>query len=162
MNIQVNDLLSLLRAELAWRAQSEDGIPVLSVPSSGERSPIRPYGSFTFTKDPTDFNDPKTYPKPTQVHDVARRYLVLDPESHLRPVLSGQLGVEPQGHDQSWFALRPRDRDLEHRCGESDPARHPARSTGNNISPRAGFAYDLQGNGRSVVRGGIGPLLRQG
>ena len=38
----------------------------------------------------------------------------------------------------------------------SDFAKHPVRDDKNNLSPRIGFAWDLKGDGRSVLRGGYG------
>jgi outer membrane receptor protein involved in Fe transport len=40
-------------------------------------------------------------------------------------------------------------------------ARKPVEDDTNNISPRVGFAWDVKGNGRSVVRGGYGMYFDQ-
>ena len=40
------------------------------------------------------------------------------------------------------------------RAGFTDVGQYPTDS--NNIAPRLGFAYDLTGDGRTVVRGGYG------
>jgi len=154
MNIQVNDLLSYYVPSWHGEHSQKMGFQFFR-PKFWGAFPDPAYGSFTFNKDPTDFNDPKTYPKPTQyttsLGDTS--YTILNPTygmfyqdnwavSHKATI---NLGIRY---------------DLETGTSNTDVANPIQPGTRpldkNNLSPRVGFAYDLQGNGRSVIRGGIG------
>lgn len=154
MNIQINDLFSYFVPSWHGEHSLKTGFQFFR-PHFWGAFPDPAYGQFTFAKDPTDFNDPSTYPKPTQyttsLGDTS--YSILNPTYGmfyqdnwaLSHKLTLNLGVRY---------------DLETGTSNTD-VQNPIQ-TGprpldkNNLSPRVGFAYDLYANGRSVVRGGIG------
>ncbi|HWW87292.1 MAG TPA: carboxypeptidase regulatory-like domain-containing protein [Vicinamibacterales bacterium] len=118
--------------------------------------PSASYGQFNFSKDPTNFFDPSTYPAPTSYSisfgDFGYNYLnpaygaYSQDDWTVSSRLTLNLGVR---YDLEPSVTNP---------GYEVPAvesgtRHVPRT---NIAPRLGFAYDIRGDGRSVIRGGIG------
>src|SRR5262249_35014495 len=154
MNIQVNDLLSYFVPSWKGDPSMRRGFRFFR-PLFWGASPHPAFGQFTFTKDPPNFNDPSTYPAPTryvtQLGDTS--YTIMNPTYGaffqdnwtLTRKLTLNLGIRYDletgtSNTDVPNPIQPGDRPL-------DP---------NNIAPRVGFAYDIHGNGRSVLRGGIG------
>lgn len=118
--------------------------------------PSRSYGIFNFSRNPSDFNDPSTYPAPTQytVSIGDFHYNYRDPaygayfqddwsaSSRLTLNLGLRYDVEPSVTNPGYeiAAVQPGTRSVPY----------------TNLAPRFGFAYDVHGDGRSVVRGGVG------
>src|SRR5258708_6814844 len=65
MNIQVNDLFSYFVPSWHGEHSLKMGVQYFR-PHFWGAFPDPAFGQFTFAKDPTNFNDPSTYPKPTQ------------------------------------------------------------------------------------------------
>jgi hypothetical protein len=118
--------------------------------------PSRSYGNFSFDKDPSNFLDLATYPRPTS-------FGISIGDFHY-DVVNPAYGVYAQ---DDWSASRRLTLNLGIRY-DLEPAvdnpglveqsvepgtRHTQKT---NFAPRVGFTYDLQGDGRSVVRGGAG------
>ncbi|HEY2905529.1 MAG TPA: TonB-dependent receptor [Vicinamibacterales bacterium] len=154
MNIQVNDLFSYFVPSWHGEHSMKMGFQYFR-PHFWGAFPDPAFGQFTFSKDPTNFNDPSTYPKPTQytipLGDTS--YSIMNPTygAFLQDnwALTSKLTVN--------LGLRY---DIETGTSNTDvqnpiqPGTRPLDR--NNFSPRVGFAYDVYGDGRSVVRGGIG------
>jgi hypothetical protein len=154
MNIQVNDLFSYFVP--AWHGEHsmKMGLQFFR-PKFWGAFPDPPFGQFTFTRDPANFNDPSTFPPPTryvtQLGDTS--YVILNPT----------YGVFYQ---DNWTVSRNLTinlgirYDVETGTSNTDvpspiqPGVRPLDK--DNVAPRFGFAYDLKGDGRSVIRGGIG------
>ena len=155
MNIQVNDLLSYLRAVMARRAQHRRWDSSSSGRNSGARFPIRRSANSRSPAIRRTSTIPRTYPAPTryvtQLGDTS--YSILNPTYGAffqdNWTLNGKLTLN--------LGLRY---DVETGTSNTDvpsPIQPGARPLDkNNIAPRFGFAYDLHGDGRSVIRGGIG------
>jgi hypothetical protein len=154
MNIQVNDLFSYFVPSWHGDHSVKAGFQFFR-PHFWGAFPDPAFGSFTFTKDATNFNDPSTYPAPSRytipLGDTS--YTIMNPTYGafvqdnwtVTARLTLNLGVRY---------------DLETGTSNTDvpspiqPGIRPLDK--NNVSPRVGFAYDVRGDGRSVVRGGIG------
>lgn len=118
--------------------------------------PSTSYGQFNFSKDPANFNDPSTYPAPTSfsISQGDFHYNYLDPaygayfqdDWSAAPRLTLNLGVR--------YDVEP---DVTNPGFEVPAVQSGTRAVNRtNFGPRFGFAYDVRGDGRSVVRGGIG------
>jgi hypothetical protein len=118
--------------------------------------PSRSYGQFSFAKDPANFFDPSTYPAPTS-------YSVSQGDFHYN-YLNPAYGAYFQ---DDWSVSRRMTLNLGLRYDVEPSVTNPgyeipAVETGTravqyaNFAPRFGFTYDLRGDGRSVLRGGIG------
>lgn len=113
------------------------------------------YGAFNFDRNPPDYNDMTTWPRPTRYTTTLGdfSYNVNNPiyagflqdDWTLNAKLTLNLGVR--------YDVEPRVTN-KHLADPLDES--PRRIDGDNIAPRFGFAYDLRGNGRTVIRGGIG------
>jgi hypothetical protein len=113
------------------------------------------YGSFNFDRNPPDYNNMATWPAPTRYtttlgdfsYDVNNPIYAgfVQDDWTVSSKLTLNLGVR--------YDLEPKVTNKE----LADPLDEgPRRVDGDNIAPRVGFAYDVRGNGRTVVRGGIG------
>jgi hypothetical protein len=154
MNIQANDLMSYYVPNFKGEHSMKFGFQFFR-PHFWGAFPDPAFGSFMFAKDPTDFNDPSTYPAPTRytipLGDTS--YTIMNPTYGMfyqdNWTLSKKITVN--------LGIRY---DLETGTTNADlqspiqPGHRPLDK--NNIAPRIGFAYDIRGDGRSVVRGGVG------
>lgn len=154
MNIQATDALSYYVPSWHGEHTLKAGFQFFR-PKFWGAFPDPAFGAFTFASDPRDFNDPSTYPAPTRyaipLGDTS--YSITNPtygmfvQDNWR--LTGRLTVN--------LGIRY---DLETGTTNSDvqspiqPGDRPMDS--DNISPRAGFTYDLRGDQMTIVRGGIG------
>jgi Carboxypeptidase regulatory-like domain/TonB dependent receptor len=154
MNLQVNDLFSYFVPGWHGEHSMKMGFQFFR-PHFWGAFPDPPFGQFTFTGDPANFNDPSTYPAPTryvtQLGDTS--YSIMNPTYGaffqdnwtLNAKLTLNLGIRY---------------DLETGTSNTDvpsPIQPGARPLDkDNVAPRFGFAYDVHADGRSVVRGGIG------
>jgi hypothetical protein len=154
MNIQVNDLFSYFVPSWHGEHSVKMGFQFFR-PHFWGAFPDPAFGQFTFTRDPTNFNDPSTYPAPnryvTQLGDTS--YTIMNPTYGaffqdnwtVNHNLTINLGIRY---------------DLETGTSNTDvpsPIQPGVRPLDrNNIAPRIGFAYDIHGDGQSVVRGGVG------
>lgn len=154
MNIQVTDALSYNVPDWYGEHNFKAGFQFFR-PKFWGAFPDPAYGAFTFASDPRDFNDPTTYPAPIRyaipLGDTS--YSITNPTYgtfiqdnwSLNSRLTLNLGIRY---------------DLETGTTNSDvqsPIQAGSRPMDtDNISPRVGFAYDLRGNGITVIRGGVG------
>jgi outer membrane receptor protein involved in Fe transport len=154
MNVQFNNSLSYFVPNWHGEHSLRAGFQYFRPKFWGEL-PQESYGAFSFARDPADFNDPATYPPPTSfsinLGDFA--YSAANPTYaafvqdnwSITPRLSLNLGVRydvESGVKNTDFA---------------NPVEAGDRSSdADNIAPRVGFAYDVRGTGRTVVRGGYG------
>lgn len=154
MNIQVSDVLSYNLP--GWHGEHEikTGFQFFR-PKFWGAFPDPAFGQFTFSSDPQDFNDPSTYPAPIRytipLGDTS--YEIVNPtygaffqdnwtlNSHVTLNLGFRYDVETgTTNSDVQSPIQPGDRPMDT----------------NNISPRLGFAYDLRGDGATVIRGGAG------
>jgi hypothetical protein len=120
-------------------------------------TPTVSYGQFDFVVDPLDPTDPRTYPAPTRFQqDLGLfSYDIVNPtfsafiqdDWRLGSRLTLNLGLR---YDVETGAYN----DVSNPFAAVEPGSR--RADRNNIGPRLGFAYDLSGEGRLVVRGGVG------
>ncbi len=154
MNIQVTDLFSYFVPSWHGEHSLKTGFQFFR-PHFWGAFPDPASGQFVFTKDPANFNDPSTFPAPSRysipLGDTS--YTIMNPTYGafvqdnwtLSKKLTLNLGVRY---------------DLETGTSNTDvqnpiqPGPRPLDT--NNVAPRVGFAYDRRGDGRTVVRGGVG------
>ena len=118
--------------------------------------PSASYGQFNFAKDPTNFNDPSTYPPPTSysvsIGDFHYNYLnpaygaYFQDDWSMTPRLTLNLGMR--------YDLEPSVTNPGYEVPAVEAGTRSVPYT--NFAPRVGFAYDMRGDGRSIIRGGIG------
>ena len=155
-NSQVNNSLSYFIPSWYGEHSLKTGVQFFQPDYDGAFPSSEPWGaSYTFSTDPRDPNDPSTYPAPT-------RYSVVlgDPSYHIlnntwgaffkddwvvSPKLTLNLGFR---YDVELGTVNT---DLQNPIEPGEK-----RGDYNNIAPRLGFAYDLRGDGRTVLRGGWG------
>jgi hypothetical protein len=154
MNIQVNNLMSYTAPDWHGEHSMKMGFQFFR-PNFWGAFPDPAFGEFVFAQDPADFNDPSTYPRPTRYNiplgDTS--YEIMNPTYGvffqdnwtLNSRLTLNLGLR---YD---LETGTTNEDLE---SPIQPGDRPMDT--DNIAPRLGFAFDLAGDGRSVVRGGAG------
>jgi hypothetical protein len=154
MNTQINQSISYFVPDLKGEHSMKAGLQIF-FPHFWGAFPQPAYGSYNFSRDPADFNDPSTYPAPTSytipLGDTS--YKVSNPiyaayfqdNWTVAPRLTLNLGLR---YD---LETGTTNKDREH------PAEPGERNNDiDNLAPRVGFAYDLTGSGRSILRGGYG------
>jgi hypothetical protein len=154
MNIQATNLLSYTAPDWHGEHTMKMGFQFFR-PMFWGAFPDPAFGQFVFDRDPADFNNPATYPQATRYATTLGDpfYEIVNPTYGMffqdNWALNNKLTLN--------LGLRY---DLETGTTNSDvqspiqPGERPMDT--DNISPRFGFAYDLRGDGRSVVRGGAG------
>ena len=155
-NSQVNNSLSYFIPSFYGEHSLKTGVQFFQPDYDGAFPSSEPWGaSYTFSTDPRDPNDPSTYPAPTRFSVVLG-----DPSYH---ILNNTWGaffkddwvVSPKLTLNLGFRY-----DVELGTVNTDLQNpiEPGKKRGdyNNIAPRLGFAYDLRGDGRTVLRGGWG------
>jgi hypothetical protein len=154
MNIQVTNLMSYTAPDWHGEHSMKVGFQFFR-PNFWGAFPDPAYGSFTFAQDPADFSNPATYPRPTryQIPLGDTSYNIMNPTYGL--FFQDNWALSPR------FTLNLGLRyDLETGTTNSDlqsPIQSGSRPMDtDNISPRVGFAYDLRGDGRTVIRAGAG------
>ncbi len=155
-NLQVNNSLSYFIPSWYGQHTLKTGFQFFQPDYDGAFPSAEPWGAaYTFSTDPRDPNNPSTYPAPT-------RYSVVlgDPSYH---ILNNTYGaffkddwvVSPKLTLNLWFRY-----DIELGTVNTDLQNpiEPGEKRGdyNHLAPRLGFAYDLRGDGRTVLRGGWG------
>ena len=155
-NVQVNNSLSYFIPSWHGEHSVKTGFQFFQPHYSGAFPSAEPWGaSYTFSTDPRDPNDPSTYPAPT-------RYSIVLGDPSYKILNSTYAGFfKDDWRLSSKFTVNLGFRyDVEMGTINTD-LQSPIeagkkRGDYDNIAPRLGFAYDLKGDGRTVVRGGYG------
>lgn len=156
MNIQANNSLTYFVPSWYGEHNLKAGFQFFEPHYKGAFPSAEPWGaSYTFSTDPADPNDPRTYPAPT-------RYSIVLGDPSYKIINSTYAGFfKDDWRLSSKFTMNLGFRyDIELGTVNTD-LQNPIesgqkRGDYNNIAPRLGFAYDLRGDGRTVVRGGYG------
>jgi hypothetical protein len=151
---QVSNALSYFVPSLAGEHRFKAGFQY-TLPFYRGELPRISYGQFNFDRNPTDFNNMATWPQPTRYsttlgdfsYDVDNPLygLFVQDDWTISPRLTLNFGMR--------YDLEPKvtNTDL------PDPLdAGPRRVDNDNIAPRFGFAFDVNGDGRTVIRGGAG------
>ena len=155
-NVQANNSLSYFVPSWHGEHSLKTGLQFFQPHYKGAFPSAEPWGaSYTFSTDPGNPDDPSTYPAPTRFQIVLGdpSYKILNTtygaffkdDWVLSPKLALNLGFR---YD---IELGTVNTDL-----QSPIEAGKKRGDYNNVAPRLGFAYDLAGNGRTVIRGGYG------
>jgi hypothetical protein len=155
-NVQVHNSLSYFVPSWYGEHSFKTGVQFFQPHYDGAFPSAEPWGaSYTFSTDPRDPNDPSTYPAPT-------RYSVVLGDPYYK-ILNTTVGAF---FKDDWVVSRKLTLNLGFRYDVemgtvNTDLQNPIeagekRGDYNNIAPRLGFAYDLRGDGRSVIRGGWG------
>jgi carboxypeptidase family protein len=155
-NIQVNNSLTYFIPSWHGEHKLKAGFQFFRPKFWGAFPSGPPNGaSYTFSRDPGDPNDPSTYPAPT------RFSIVLGDPSYTinNPTYAGFVKDDWVLSSRVTLNLGVR-YDLETGTVNKDLVNpidpREKRADYNNVAPRLGFAYDVTGNGRTVIRGGYG------
>jgi hypothetical protein len=118
--------------------------------------PSKAYGQFNFARDPSNFNDPSTYPAPTQFSTSLGDfgYNVVNPAYGLYAQDDWSIGARFTVNLGLRYDLEPSVGNPGLEQQQVEPGSRQTEKA--NFGPRLGFTQDLRGDGRSVVRGGIG------
>src|SRR5688572_14086480 len=155
-NSQISNSLSYFIPSWHGEHSLKAGVQFFQPDYDGAFPSAEPWGaSYTFSTDPRDPNDPRTYPAPNRFSIVLG-----DPSYHILNSTYGTFFkddwvVSPKLTLNLGFRY-----DIETGTVNTDLQNpiEPGEKRGdyNNIAPRLGFAYDVRGDGRTVVRGGWG------
>lgn len=155
-NVQFNNSLSYFIPSWHGEHNLKTGFQFFQPHYDGAFPSAAPWGaSYTFSTDPRDPNDPSTYPVPNRYSIVLGdpSYKILNTtyagffkdDWRLSPKVTLNLGFR---YD---IELGTVNTDL-----QSPIESGKKKGDYDNIAPRLGFAYDVKGNGRTVIRGGFG------
>jgi outer membrane receptor protein involved in Fe transport len=155
-NIQVNDALTYFVPSWYGEHSLKTGFQFFRPKFWGAFPSGPPSGaSYTFPQDPADPDDPRTYPAPSRYSVTLgdTSYTINNPtyaaffkdDWVVARRLTLNLGVR---YDLETGTVN---KDLENPIQGGRK-----RGDVDNVAPRLGFAYDLRGNGLTVVRGGYG------
>jgi hypothetical protein len=152
---QINESMSYFRPSKHGDHRMKGGFQYQRSYYQGEL-PSASYGQFNFAKDPANIFDSSTYAAPTSFSQSLGdfHYNYLNPAYGMYFQDDWSLGARFTLNLGIRYDLEP---------SVTNPGYEvPAVQSGTrsvpytNIAPRFGFAYDMHGDGRSVVRGGIG------
>jgi hypothetical protein len=155
-NVQANNSLTYFIPSWYGEHSLKAGFQFFQPHYDGAFPSAEPWGaSYVFATDPRDPNDPSTYPAPTS-------YTVVLGDPSYKILNSTYAGFfKDDWRLSSKFTMNLGFRyDVEIGTVNTDLQNpiEPGEKRGdyNNIAPRLGFAYDVRGDGRTVVRGGWG------
>jgi hypothetical protein len=151
---QISNSLSYFVPSLAGEHRFKTGFQYTLPYYRGELPRIS-YGQFNFDRNPPDFNDQSTWPRPTRYtttlgdfsYDVNNPLygFFLQDDWTVTSRLTLNFGLR--------YDIEPKVTNVD----IPDPLDEGPRSKdADNFAPRFGFAYDLAGDGRTVIRGGAG------
>lgn len=151
---QISNTLSYFQPSLAGEHRFKAGLQY-TLPFYRGELPRISYGQFSFDRNPPNFNDISTWPRPTRysttlgdfsydVDNPLYGFFVQD-DWTVAPRLTLNLGLR--------YDIEPKvtNKDIPDPLDEG-----PRHLDANNFAPRFGVAYDVAGDGRTVIRGGAG------